>query len=107
MPLYEYQCLSCDHVQEELFSTADKATVAVNCKKCGGGSKRILFSRTNVHFKGSGFYVNEYGKSAERINAESDIRDMHDKMTTKSGKSKSKPYAPPCTPKESWKKLEA
>jgi putative FmdB family regulatory protein len=59
MPLYEYRCLKCDETFEvrQKFSDEPVATHA----KCGGEGKRML-SAPQLHFKGSGFYITDYGK---------------------------------------------
>ena len=62
MPLYDYECLSCGNVFEvrQGFNDAPEA----ECPDCNHESKR-LFRPVGVIFKGSGFYVNEYGKGRE------------------------------------------
>ena len=59
MPLYDYRCQSCDHVFEmrQSFSSEPVAT----CPSCSSGAQRVIHS-VPVVFKGSGFYVNDYGK---------------------------------------------
>ena len=59
MPLYDYRCQSCDHVFElrQSFSSEPVAT----CPSCNNGAQRVIHS-VPVVFKGSGFYVNDYGK---------------------------------------------
>ena len=62
MPLYEYRCLNC----EELFEVRQKFSdepVAVHTV-CGGQGKRML-SLPQLHFKGSGFYITDYGKGGK------------------------------------------
>ena len=62
MPLYEYECRECGHRVEVIqrFSDAPLAT----CEKCGGPVKKLL-SAPAVQFKGTGWYVTDYGgKSA-------------------------------------------
>lgn len=59
MPLYEYRCHKCAKVFEVLqkFSDAPLETHAV----CGGAVERLL-STPAFQFKGSGFYITDYGK---------------------------------------------
>ena len=40
MPLYEYECQSCEHVFEELVRSNEK----VACPKCQSGKLEMLFS---------------------------------------------------------------
>ena len=69
MPLYDYECLSCGNIFEvrQGFNDAPEAA----CPECDHESKR-LFRPGGVIFKGSGFYVNEYGKGREGSQSGSD-----------------------------------
>ena len=60
MPFYDYQC-SNNHKFElkQSFSAEPVAT----CPECALPAKRLI-SLVPVHFKGSGFYVNDYAKKA-------------------------------------------
>jgi putative FmdB family regulatory protein len=59
MPLYEYQCEVCGIRFEVIQKFAD-APVAV-CKSCGGKVTR-LFSAPAIQFKGTGWYITDYGR---------------------------------------------
>ena len=59
MPLYEYKCDNCGEVFEVMQKFADEP-VAVH-EKCGGPVHRLISSPA-FQFKGSGWYVNDYGK---------------------------------------------
>lgn len=59
MPLYEYECFLCNHRFERIRSVADAS--AVNCPECGGKVRRLL-GVPALQFKGSGWYVTDYGK---------------------------------------------
>ena len=59
MPLYEYKCTSCGEHFEVIQKFAD-IPVAVH-EKCGGPVERLI-SVPSLQFKGSGWYVNDYGK---------------------------------------------
>jgi putative FmdB family regulatory protein len=59
MPLYEYKCGSCGDVFEVIQKFSDQPlTVHDNC----GGVLERLVSPSALQFKGSGWYVNDYGK---------------------------------------------
>ena len=59
MPLYEYECSHCHHRFEKIesFSASEKK----ECPKCGKVAKRLLAAPA-IQFKGSGWYVTDYGR---------------------------------------------
>jgi putative FmdB family regulatory protein len=59
MPLYEYECFLCNHRFERIRRVADAS--AVKCPECGGKVRRLL-GVPALQFKGSGWYVTDYGK---------------------------------------------
>lgn len=59
MPLYEYECFVCQHRFERIRRVADAPDMT--CPECGGSVRRLL-SAPALHFKGSGWYVTDYGK---------------------------------------------
>lgn len=62
MPTYEYECLECKHRFDAFQSmTADPLE---KCIKCKGKVRRLISAGAGIIFKGSGFYVNDYKKSA-------------------------------------------
>jgi len=58
MPLYEYECLQCHKHVERIQKFSDPEITL--CPKCGGKLERLL-SAPAVQFKGSGWYVSDYG----------------------------------------------
>jgi len=42
MPVYEYECERCAHVQEEVFSSYRDRASLVPCKVCGGHARFII-----------------------------------------------------------------
>jgi putative FmdB family regulatory protein len=60
MPLYEYRCQRCDEVFEVIQRFSD-TPLAVH-EKCGGDVERLV-SAPALQFKGTGWYVTDYGKS--------------------------------------------
>lgn len=69
MPIYEYECESCNEVTEALqkFSDAPLET----CPKCGGAVHKLV-SLGSFQLKGSGWYVTDYaGKRANGASGES------------------------------------
>ena len=59
MPLYEYKCQSCGDVFEIIQRFSD--TPLTVHETCGGQVERLI-STSALQFKGSGWYVNDYGK---------------------------------------------
>jgi putative FmdB family regulatory protein len=59
MPLYEYECQSCGHRFEVIQKFSD-APVSV-CPTCGGAVEKLVSSPA-IQFKGSGFYLTDYGR---------------------------------------------
>lgn len=60
MPLYEYRCTSCGE-RLEVIQRVD-AHAPGPCPNCGGSLEKLV-SAPAIRFKGSGFYVNDYGRS--------------------------------------------
>ena len=60
MPLYEYKCASCGDVFEVIQKFSDEPLHAH--PGCGGAVERLI-SVSALKFKGSGWYVNDYGKN--------------------------------------------
>lgn len=60
MPIYEYMC-SKSH-RFELRQSFDAETVA-SCPKCSSSAHRVI-NAVSVHYKGSGFYSTDHGRSS-------------------------------------------
>ena len=58
MPLYEYKCVKCGHRFEKIESLS--APTTQKCPKCGKKAERQLAAPA-IQFKGSGWYVTDYG----------------------------------------------
>ncbi len=65
MPIYEYECESCQERFELMQKFSDKPLK--KCIKCGGSVHKVL-SPPALLFKGSGWYVTDYA-SPERKKA--------------------------------------
>jgi len=59
VPLYEYECKKCHHRFERIQQFSDKPVR--RCPKCKTGRVEKLISSPAVHFKGTGWYVTDYG----------------------------------------------
>lgn len=64
MPTYEFRCPQ-GHDFEKLYRTISGAEAAAACPTCGETSGRIM-SAAGFAFKGSGFYLTDYGRDAHR-----------------------------------------
>ena len=61
MPLYEYECFVCGNRFERIQKTTTDPTKI--CPECGGAVRRLL-GVPALQFKGSGWYVTDYGKGS-------------------------------------------
>jgi putative FmdB family regulatory protein len=59
MPLYEYKCAKCGDVFEVRQHFSDEPLTAHSV--CGGAVERLI-SVPTFQFKGSGFYITDYGR---------------------------------------------
>jgi putative FmdB family regulatory protein len=64
MPTYEFRCPE-GHEFEKLYRTISGAEAQTVCPHCGQPAERMM-SATGFAFKGSGFYLTDYGKNAHR-----------------------------------------
>jgi putative FmdB family regulatory protein len=60
MPLYEYKCAKCGDVFELIQKFSDEPLH--EHPGCGGAVEKLV-SVSALQFKGSGWYVNDYGKN--------------------------------------------
>ena len=59
MPLYEYECKKCHFRFERIQKFSDP--LVRKCPKCKTGRVEKLISAPAVQFKGTGWYVTDYG----------------------------------------------
>ena len=59
MPIYEYKCKKCGKVFEILVKNGEDEPK--KCSECGGELQKLLSTGTGLVFKGSWFYVTDYG----------------------------------------------
>jgi putative FmdB family regulatory protein len=57
MPIYEFKCEECGHIDEYLMGFSDPAPH--HCTKCQGHVSKVM-SQTSFALKGSGWYVTDY-----------------------------------------------
>ena len=63
MPLYEYECLKCGGRFEEIQKFSDEPFK--EHPGCGGKVKKLL-SAPAIQFKGTGWYVTDYGRAGQK-----------------------------------------
>jgi len=65
MPTYEYRC-PLGHTFDHFFSKISDAESTRPCPVCGQTAERILSAGAGLVFKGSGFYITDYGKDGKK-----------------------------------------
>ena len=97
MPIYEYVCKKCGHHLEVMQKMADKELS--RCPNCRGKLEKVI-SQTSFQFKGSGWYVSDYGG---RGKAESEKAEKSEKSEKpeKAEKTEKTEKAEKADPKES------
>ena len=68
MPTYEFRCPS-GHEFERFYRKISDAAAELPCPECGAVAGRQLSAGAGLLFKGSGFYLTDYGKNAHRKTA--------------------------------------
>ena len=92
MPLYEYKCAKCGQVFELIQKFSDEPLR--EHPQCGGLVERLL-SPPALQFKGSGWYVNDYGRNGSEGKKSSKSK-SESSDAAKAGKTEStKPAAAP------------
>src|SRR5690349_7802001 len=64
MPTYEFRCPN-GHTFDEFHKISDAPSTAT-CPTCGAVAERAISGGAGLVFKGSGFYLTDYGKNAHR-----------------------------------------
>ena len=65
VPTYDYRCPK-GHEFERFFRTISASVSELPCPECGATASRQLSAGAGLVFKGSGFYLTDYGKNAHR-----------------------------------------
>ena len=60
MPIYEYECLKCNKIFEELQSFSDKDIT--KCPHCKKAKVKKLISLSSFQLKGDGWYSTDYAR---------------------------------------------
>ena len=65
MPTYEFRCPK-GHDFEKFYRSISSAPSEVACPACGSIAERQLSAGGGLVFKGSGFYITDYGKDGKK-----------------------------------------
>lgn len=99
MPLYEFRCPS-GHDFEKFYRSIGGAPAEEKCPECGVVAARLM-STAGLVFKGSGFYITDYGKDgkkAERDAATAKTASDAKKADAKPAETTAKPAETSATP---------
>ena len=69
MPTYNYKCNDCNHHFLVFQKMSDDSIE--ECPQCEGQVRRIISGGSGMIFKGTGFYLTDYGKSGTSKKTES------------------------------------
>ena len=102
MPTYEYRCPN-GHDFEKFFRTISASEPERVCPTCGEKAQRRISGGAGLLFKGSGFYLTDYGKNAHATrgdakpsgSAEATSKSSESAAAPKSGDSASAPASTP------------
>jgi putative FmdB family regulatory protein len=69
MPTYDYRCPE-GHAFEHFYRKISDAQSEVPCPTCGKVGIRQISGGAGLVFKGSGFYLTDYGRNAHRTSGD-------------------------------------
>ncbi|MCX5755433.1 MAG: zinc ribbon domain-containing protein [Gemmatimonadetes bacterium] len=104
MPTYEYRCPE-GHDFEHFVLRMSEGSGTLPCPTCGAVAERRISAGGGLLFKGSGFYITDYGKDGKKDQRDKSTADAKkasaastagasDAKTTKPAESKPAPAAP-------------
>jgi putative FmdB family regulatory protein len=73
MPTYEFRC-PLGHEFERFYRSISTAEAQTACPECGQMAERMMSAGAGLVFKGSGFYLTDYGKDAHKKKAPTDAK---------------------------------
>ena len=80
MPVYEYECVNCNH-QTEVFQKISDPPVT-KCERCNGKLKKLI-SQSAFHLKGTGWYVTDYASKTGGYDGKTGSENSGDNSDTK------------------------
>lgn len=72
MPTYDFKCPQ-GHVFEKFYRKVTK-TERVRCPTCGKLAERQISGGAGLVFKGSGFYLTDYGRAGQKKKSEAESK---------------------------------
>jgi putative FmdB family regulatory protein len=84
LPLYEYRCLKCDRHTDKIENL--NGPHLKKCPHCGGKVESVLTAPA-IQFKGSGWYVNDYGRKSSGGDGQKSEKSEKSEKPEKSDKS--------------------
>lgn len=84
MPLYEYRCLKCDRHTDKIENV--NGPHLKKCPHCGGKVESVLTAPA-IQFKGSGWYVTDYGRKTSGGDGQKSEKSEKSEKAEKSDKS--------------------
>jgi putative FmdB family regulatory protein len=82
MPTYEFRCPN-GHEFNRFYKTMSTALKELPCPQCNEIAARQLSAGAGLVFKGSGFYLTDYGKNAHRADGGTPTGDAGEKAASK------------------------
>ena len=92
MPTYEFRCPK-GHEFEKFYRSMSAAQLQVPCPTCGKTAERQVSAGAGLVFKGSGFYITDYGKDGKKAAASAESSSAKESTSggADSGAAKSEP----------------
>jgi putative FmdB family regulatory protein len=91
LPLYEYRCLKCGRHTEKIENL--NGPHLKKCPHCGGKVESVITAPA-IQFKGSGWYVTDYGKKTAGGDSAKSEKGEKSEKTEKADKSESRAASP-------------
>lgn len=84
MPTYDYLCSECGHGFEYFQAMSDEPLGS--CPECEGIVRRLVSGGTGLIFKGTGFYLTDYGKPKNAPDSKKTTKKTKPKTPSTKGK---------------------